>query len=71
MRLFFLMFLMVLNVVPLETVDIRVPTRHFRDFSLFTVGSSRKTCPSARCTQPRIPFAKILTYLIILHLIIF
>jgi hypothetical protein len=32
----------------LETVGIHVPVRNFRDFPLFTVGSSHKTCPSAR-----------------------
>jgi hypothetical protein len=32
----------------LETIGIHVPIRNFRDFPLFTVGSSRKTCPPAR-----------------------
>jgi hypothetical protein len=31
----------------LETVGIHVPVRNFRDFLLFTVGSSHKSCPSA------------------------
>jgi hypothetical protein len=34
-----------------ETVGIRVPTRHFRDFPLFAVGFSRKTCLSATCVS--------------------
>jgi hypothetical protein len=35
----------------LETVSIRVPIRNFRDFPLFTVVSSHKSCPYARCTS--------------------
>jgi hypothetical protein len=35
----------------LETVNIRAPSRNFRHFPLFTVGSSRKTCPSVRCAS--------------------
>jgi hypothetical protein len=34
-----------------ETVGIRVPTINFRDFPLFTVGSSLKSCSSARCAS--------------------
>jgi hypothetical protein len=33
----------------LENVDLRVPARCIRDFALFTVCSSCKNCPSARC----------------------
>jgi hypothetical protein len=33
----------------LEAVGIRASSQNFRDFSLFTVGSSRKNGPSARC----------------------
>jgi hypothetical protein len=33
----------------LENFGISVPSRNFRDYLLFTVGSSRKSCPSARC----------------------
>jgi hypothetical protein len=32
----------------LETVGLRVPTRHLRDFSLFYVCPTIKNCPSAR-----------------------
>jgi hypothetical protein len=32
----------------LETVGIHIPVRNFRDFPLFTVGSSHKSCPFAR-----------------------
>jgi hypothetical protein len=32
----------------LETVGIHVPVRNFRDFPLFAVGSSHKSCPSSR-----------------------
>jgi hypothetical protein len=35
----------------LETVGIHVPVRNFRDFPFFTVGSSHKSCPSARSTS--------------------
>jgi hypothetical protein len=34
-----------------KRLPFRVPSRDFRDFSLFTVASSRKTCPSARCAS--------------------
>jgi hypothetical protein len=45
-----LAFTMALNFVLLylKQVDIRIPTRDFRDFPLFTVGSPRTTCSSAR-----------------------
>jgi hypothetical protein len=33
----------------LETVGLRVPTRHLRDFPLFYVCPTIKNCPSARC----------------------
>jgi hypothetical protein len=57
----------------LESVGIHVPVRKFRDFPLFTVGSSHKVVPLLDLHQPQIPFAKILIYLInnCLHLIIF
>jgi hypothetical protein len=32
----------------LEIVGIQVPSQNFRDFPSFTVGASRKKCPSAR-----------------------
>jgi hypothetical protein len=32
----------------LETVGIEAPSRNFTNLPLFTVGSSRKSCPSAR-----------------------
>jgi hypothetical protein len=32
-----------------NTVSIRIPSRKFRDISQFAAGSSRKSCPSARC----------------------
>jgi hypothetical protein len=32
----------------LETLDIRAPSRRFKDFPFFAVGSSRKNFPSAR-----------------------
>jgi hypothetical protein len=35
----------------LETVGLRVPIRYIRDFSMFSVCSSRKNCPSARCAS--------------------
>jgi hypothetical protein len=35
----------------LETVGLRVPTRHLRDFSLFYVCPTIKNCPSARCAS--------------------
>jgi hypothetical protein len=34
----------------LENVSLRVPTRHVRDFSKFSVCPSNKHCPSARCS---------------------
>jgi hypothetical protein len=37
----------------LENIVIRVPTQNFRDFPLFTVGSSHKSCPSARCASAK------------------
>jgi hypothetical protein len=33
----------------LKNVGLRVPARCIRDFALFTVCSSCKNCPSARC----------------------
>jgi hypothetical protein len=33
----------------LENVSLRVPTRHVRDFSKFSVCPSNEHCPSARC----------------------
>jgi hypothetical protein len=33
----------------LENVSLRVPTRHVRDFSTFSVCPSKKHCPSAPC----------------------
>jgi hypothetical protein len=33
----------------LENVSLRVPTRHVRDFTTFSVCPSNKHCPSARC----------------------
>jgi hypothetical protein len=35
----------------LEIVGLRVPARYIRDFALFNVCSSSKTCPSARCAS--------------------
>jgi hypothetical protein len=35
----------------LEFVGLRVPARYIRDFALFNVCSSSKTCPSARCAS--------------------
>jgi hypothetical protein len=35
----------------LETVGLRVPPRRIRDFALFSVCSSCKNCPSARCAS--------------------
>jgi hypothetical protein len=35
----------------LETVGTHIPIRNFTHFSLFAVGSSRRTCPSARCAS--------------------
>jgi hypothetical protein len=35
----------------LKAVGIHVPIRNFRGFPLFSVDSSRKTCPSARCSS--------------------
>jgi hypothetical protein len=35
----------------LETVGLRVPPRRIRDFALFSVCSSCKDCPSARCAS--------------------
>jgi hypothetical protein len=35
----------------LETVGLRVPVRYIRDFSMFSVCSSSKNCPSARCAS--------------------
>jgi hypothetical protein len=35
----------------LEVVGLRVPARHIRDFALFSVYSSCKNCPSARCAS--------------------
>jgi hypothetical protein len=35
----------------LETVGLRVPVRYIRDFSMFSVGSSSKICPSDRCAS--------------------
>jgi hypothetical protein len=35
----------------LETVGFSGPSRNFRDLILFTVASSRKNCPSARCAS--------------------
>jgi hypothetical protein len=57
----------------LETAGIHVPVRNFRDFPLFTVGSSHKVVPLLDLHQPQIPFAKILIYLVNnwLHLITF
>jgi hypothetical protein len=34
-----------------ETVGLRVPTRHLRDFPLFYVCPTIKSCPSARCAS--------------------
>jgi hypothetical protein len=35
----------------LEIVGLRVPARYIRDFTLFSVCSSSRYCPSARCTS--------------------
>ena len=35
----------------LETVDLRVPHRNFRDSSLFNVDAKSYNCPSARCAS--------------------
>jgi hypothetical protein len=35
----------------LEIVGLRVPTRYIRGFALFSVCSSSKNCPSARCAS--------------------
>jgi hypothetical protein len=35
----------------LETVGLRVPVRYIRDFYMFSVCSSSKNCPSARCSS--------------------
>jgi hypothetical protein len=35
----------------LEIVGFRVPARYIRDFALFSVCSSCKYCPSARCAS--------------------
>jgi hypothetical protein len=35
----------------LETVGLRVPVRYIRDFSMFSVCSSSKNCPFARCAS--------------------
>jgi hypothetical protein len=35
----------------LETVGLRVPTRHLRDFPLFYICPTIKNCPSARCAS--------------------
>jgi hypothetical protein len=35
----------------LKVVGLRVPTRYFRDFSMFNVSPLNKNCPSARCAS--------------------
>jgi hypothetical protein len=35
----------------LETVGLRVPTRHLKDFPLFCVCPAIRNCPSARCAS--------------------
>jgi hypothetical protein len=35
----------------LEAVGLRVPTRYFRDFSMFNFSPSLKNCPSDRCAS--------------------
>jgi hypothetical protein len=42
----------------LETVGLRVPPWHIRDFALFSVCSSCKNCPSARCASAAIVVCK-------------
>jgi hypothetical protein len=40
----------------LQTVDLRVTNRNFRDLSLFTVDFKSRNCPSPRCA----PAAKVI-----------
>jgi hypothetical protein len=53
MRSFLLMFTIDINsALPhLKLLAFALLLEIFRDFPLFTVGSSRKNCPSARCAS--------------------
>jgi hypothetical protein len=53
LTLLLLLLLLLLLFCPsvLETVDLRVPIRHLRDFPLFYVCPTIKNCPSARCAS--------------------